>query len=674
MAEKKNHTTKEESVTQKQKARPSRRKPSQPKPAPKAAPAADAAAMESARAKAPRSRNARAKVKDQPKTGPSPKTTAKKSVKKPEKHAEAVTSTALIPAPVTAPAKPVAKSRGKSRQKAAAAEAGGKLRIIPLGGLNEIGKNMTVVEYGDDIIVIDAGMTFPDDELLGVDLVIPDTTYLQKNLDRVRGIFITHGHEDHIGGLPYVLRDVNVPIHCTALTAGIIHTKLKEHPNLNKVNIKVHPDGARVKAGCFTVEFIHVNHSIPDACAFCIHTPLGNVVFTGDFKIDTTPVDGKVIDLERFGQLGREGVLLLCCDSTNAERPGIAQSEQKVRNSFEREFKNCDKRIIVATFASNVHRIQEIINVAVRSGRKVAVSGRSMENILKVGAELGYIKPPKGTIIDLKEIGKYTNDKLVIITTGSQGEPMSALYRMAYSAHRQVQVGYGDKILIAASPIPGNEKPVYGMINELIRKGAEVVYERLADMHVSGHACQEEIKLILALARPKYYMPVHGEYRHLKINAGLGTACGVAPENIFISDLGKVLEISAEGAAFNGTVPSGRVLVDGYGVGDVGAAVLRERKNLSESGVITAVAAVDFRSGQILAGPNIYSRGFIFVREAEELMEEMRVIAYDTLEHCLNKNMTSRNAIKEAISRKLADYLYRKTKREPLILPILIEL
>ncbi len=663
MAEKKNDLILEEQAGQKQRAKPSRRKTQQPKAAAKAIPEEGAVAQGQKKRK-----QAKATVKGEKQTAP--KKSVKKTSKKTETKAEAKaeTKTAVTPTPAKAP-------KGKGKGKKAAAEVPtGKLRIIPLGGLNEIGKNMTVVEYGDDIIVIDAGMTFPDDELLGVDLVIPDTTYLQKNLDRVRGIFITHGHEDHIGGLPYVLRDVNVPIHCTALTAGIIRTKLKEHPNLNKVNIKVHQDGTKVKAGCFTVEFIHVNHSIPDACAFCIHTPLGNVVFTGDFKIDTTPVDGKVIDLERFGQLGREGVLLLCADSTNAERPGIAQSEQKVRNSFEREFKNCDKRIIVATFASNVHRIQEIINVAVRYGRKVAVSGRSMENILKVGAELGYITPPKGTIIDLKDIYKYSADRLVIITTGSQGEPMSALYRMAYSNHRQVQVGYGDKILIAASPIPGNEKPVYGMINELIRKGAEVVYERLADMHVSGHACQEEIKLILALARPKYYMPVHGEYRHLKVNAGLGLACGVPSENIFISDLGKVLEFSAEGAGFNGTVPSGRVLVDGYGVGDVGAAVLRERKSLSESGVITAVAAVDFRSRQILAGPNITSRGFIFVREAEELMEEMRVIAYETLEACLDKGMNSRNAIKEAMSRKLSDYLYRKTKREPLILPILIEL
>ena len=688
MAEKK--PISQEESHPKQKAKPARRGLWKGKAAPAAEePAAAVAVAEAPKAKPARRKNAKAKVKGAEQAAPKAEASAK--AEKPAKAAKSkaakttkakaekpAKSKAKAEKPAKAKAETVAVSapkKGKGRGKQAQPQLPeGKLKIIPLGGLNEIGKNMTVVEYGDDIIVIDAGMTFPDDELLGVDLVIPDTTYLQKNIDRVRGIFITHGHEDHIGGLPYVLREVNVPIHCTALTAGILQVKLKEHPNLNKVTMKVHKDGDKVKAGCFTVEFIHVNHSIPDACAFCIHTPLGNVVFTGDFKIDTTPVDGKVIDLERFGQLGREGVLLLCADSTNAERPGIAQSEQKVRNSFEREFKNCDKRIIVATFASNVHRIQEIINVAVRSGRKVAVSGRSMENILKVGAELGYITPPPGTLVDLKEIHKYSNDRLVIITTGSQGEPMSALYRMAYSNHRQVQVGYGDKILIAASPIPGNEKPVYGMINELIRKGAEVVYERLADMHVSGHACQEEIKLILALTRPKYYMPVHGEYRHLKMNAGLGLACGVESNNIFISDIGKVLELSAQGAEFNGTVPSGRVLVDGYGVGDVGAAVLRERKSLSESGVITAVAVVDIKNGLILSNPEIISRGFIFVREAEELMEEMRLIARETLESCLDKRMTSRNAIKEAISRKLSDYLFRKTKREPLIVPILIEM
>ena len=679
MAEKKSAALPQEELHPKQKAKPSRRGAWKGKPAKQAA-AAEAAAVETMavvetpKAKPAKQKSAKAKVKEPAKKAQSAakaeKTKAKtKKAVKAEAAPKAEKKAKAEKAAVTAPKK----SRSKSKQ--AEELPTGKLKIIPLGGLNEIGKNMTVVEYGDDIIVIDAGMTFPDDELLGVDLVIPDTTYLQKNIDRVRGIFITHGHEDHIGGLPYVLREVNVPIHCTALTAGILNVKLQEHPNLNKVHMKVHKAGDKVKAGCFTVEFIHVNHSIPDACAFCIHTPLGNVVFTGDFKIDTTPVDGNVIDLERFGQLGREGVLLLCADSTNAERPGIAQSEQKVRNSFEREFKNCDKRIIVATFASNVHRIQEIINVAVKSGRKVAVSGRSMENILKVGAELGYITPPPGTLIDLKEIYKYTNDRLVIITTGSQGEPMSALYRMAYSNHRQVQVGYGDKILIAASPIPGNEKPVYGMINELIRKGAEVVYERLADMHVSGHACQEEIKLILALTRPKYYMPVHGEYRHLKVNAGLGMACGVPSENIFISDIGKVLEFSAaEGAKWAGTVPSGRVLVDGYGVGDVGAAVLRERKSLSESGVITAVAVVDIKNGLILSNPEIISRGFIFVREAEELMDELRLLARETLESCLDRNMTSRNAIKEAISRKLSDHLFHKTKREPLIVPILIEM
>lgn len=548
-----------------------------------------------------------------------------------------------------------------------------KLRVIPLGGLNEIGKNMTVLEYGDDIIIVDCGMTFPDDELLGVDMVIPDTSYLLKNAEKVRGIVLTHAHEDHIGALPYVLRDLNVPIYCTALTAGIIKLRISEHRNLKKVKINVRKAGDHVKLGCFDVEFIHVNHSIPDACAFAINSPVGYVVMTGDFKIDSTPVDGSMINLERFGQLGRQGVRLLMCDSTNAERPGITMSERRVGDSFDREFKGCDKRIIIATFASNVHRLQQIIDVAAKYGRKVAVSGRSMENILKVGLELGYIKPPAGVMVELSAIKKYPKNKLVIITTGSQGEPMSALYRMAFSGHRQVEVGEGDKILIAATPIPGNEKSVYGMINELFRKGAEVVYERLADIHVSGHACQEEIKMIISLVKPEYYMPVHGEYRHLMINAQLGRTCGVPEANIFIGDLGKVIEIGSRGAAVGGTVPSGRVLVDGYGVGDVGAAVLRERKNLGQDGIITAVIAVDMKRKRIVSGPEIHSRGFIFVREAEEIMTEMAKQARSAMDLCWEKNTTSRSAIKETISSRLSDYLYKKTKRTPVILPVIVE-
>ncbi len=564
--------------------------------------------------------------------------------------------------------------KNAKKPKKAAAPAATKLKVISLGGLNEIGKNMTVFEYGDDLIVVDAGMTFPDEDLLGVDMVIPDITYLVKNQHKVKGIFLTHAHEDHIGALPYVLRELNVPVYCTALTAGLVKLKLSEHKNLKKPKIHVKKDGDKVKAGCFEVEFIHVNHSIADACAFAIKTPLGTVIVTGDFKIDTTPIDGKMIDLPRLGELGRKGVLMLMMDSTNAERPGIAMSERKVGDSLDREFKGCDSRIIVASFASNVHRVQQIFDVAAKYGRKVAVSGRSMENILKVGTELGYLTLPPNTYVELNEIRKYPKNKMTIITTGSQGEPMSALYRMAFSGHRQVEVGYGDKILIAATPIPGNEKPVYTMINELFRKGADVVYSRLADMHVSGHACQEELKTILALTRPKYFMPMHGEYRHLMVNADLGRACGVAPENIFISDVGRTLEIDDKGAVWGPNVPSGRVLVDGYGVGDVGSAVLKERKILSESGVITAVVGVDMQNRAIVAGPEIISRGFVFVREAEELMAELKALTQETLENCLDKGMTSRSAIKDAVARRLSDYLYKKTKREPLIVPILMEL
>ena len=566
------------------------------------------------------------------------------------------------------------KSAKKTAKKQPETFAGAKLKVISLGGLNEIGKNMTVLEYDNDMIVIDAGMTFPDEDLLGVDMVIPDITYLQKNQEKLRGIFLTHAHEDHIGALPYVLRELNVPVYCTALTAGLVKLKLQEHKDLKKPKITVKKDGDKVKVGCFEVEFLHVNHSIADACAFAIKTPMGMVITTGDFKIDTTPIDGKMIDLPRLGELGKKGVLLLMMDSTNAERPGIAMSERKVGDSLDREFKGCDGRIIVASFASNVHRVQQIFDVAAKYGRKVAVSGRSMENILKVGTELGYLTLPPNTYVDLKEINKYPKNKMVIITTGSQGEPMSALYRMAFSGHRQVEVGYGDKILIAATPIPGNEKPVYTMINELFRKGADVVYSRLADMHVSGHACQEELKTILSLVKPKYFLPVHGEYRHLMVNAELGRACGVAPENIFISDVGRTLEIGEKGANWGPNVPSGRVLVDGYGVGDVGAAVLRERKTLSESGVITAVVGVDMQSRTIVSGPEIISRGFVFVREAEELMAELKALTLETMENCLDKGMTSRNAIKDAIARRLSDYLYKKTKREPLIVPILMEL
>ncbi len=549
-----------------------------------------------------------------------------------------------------------------------------KLRVIPLGGLNEIGKNMTVLEYGEDIIVIDCGMTFPDDELLGVDLVIPDITYLIQNRQKVRGIVLTHAHEDHIGALPYVLRELKVPVYCTALTAGIISLRLSEHKNLGKVKINRKKAGDRFRLGCFDIELVRVNHSVPDAVALAIKTPVGVVVFTGDFKIDTTPINQEMTDLERFGKLGRDGVLLLCQDSTNAERPGFTSSERSVGASFDMQFKHSEgQRIIIATFASNVHRIQQIIDIAARYGRKVAVSGRSMENIIKVGVELGYLQLPPNTLIELNALPRYRKDETVIITTGSQGEPMSALYRMAFSGHRQVEVGEGDKILIAAQPIPGNEKAVYGMINELFKRGAEVVYEKLADIHVSGHACQQELKIILALTRPRFFMPVHGEYRHLQIHAGLAMQGGMKEENIFISDVGRVLELDGETAAFAGTVPSGRVLVDGYGVGDVGAAVLRERKHLSQDGLIVIATALERRKTIIVQGPEVFSRGFIFVKEAEDLTDGVRRLAQAAIEGCASRGVSDRSVIKNEIADRVEDYLYKKTKRGPMVLPVIME-
>jgi len=561
----------------------------------------------------------------------------------------------------------------KKNTPATGSKSGKKLKVIPLGGVGEIGKNMTVLECGDDIIVIDCGMTFPDDELLGVDLVIPDTTYLEKNKEKLRGVCITHAHEDHIGAIPYFLRSFNVPIYCTALTEGVVSLRLTEHKNIKNAKMNICKAGDTVKIGCFTVEFIQVNHSVPDACAFAIKSPAGMILFTGDFKIDTTPPDGKMIDLVRFGELGRKGVDLLLMDSTNADRPGIAMSEKKVSDSLEREFKDCKKRIIIACFASNVHRIQKIIEIAAKHDRKVAVSGRSMENILKVGSDLGYIRADKNRIIELAQIKKYPDEKVVVITTGSQGEPMSALYRMAYSSHRQVEVGIGDKILIAASPIPGNEKSVYHMINELIRKGAEVVYERLADIHVSGHACQEELKLMLSLIKPKFFMPVHGEYRHLKCNAQLAMQTGMPFENIFLTDLGKVLELGGGKAQWGGTVPSGRVLIDGYGVGDVGASVLRERKLIGQDGVIVVSAAVDMYE-RIMASPvTINSRGFVFVKEAEELISELEQLTVETIEYAL-AGKTGIRGIREAVSSRLSDYLNKKTKRSPAIIPAITEI
>ena len=551
---------------------------------------------------------------------------------------------------------------------------GPKLRIIPLGGLNEIGKNMTVFEYGDDMFIVDCGVTFPDDELLGVDLVIPDMTYVVKNKDKVKGVVLTHAHEDHIGSLPYLLRDVKAPIYCTALTAGMVSLKISEHKNLGKVKINVKKPGDRFKLGCFEIELIRVNHSISDAVALAIKTPVGVVVMTGDFKIDPTPIRGEMIDLERFGKLGRDGVMLLMSDSTNAERAGISMSERKVGESFDTYFKGCDRRIIVATFASNVDRLQQIINTAVKYKRKVAVSGRSMENILKVALELGYLQVPDKTLIELSQINRYPMDQLVVITTGSQGEPMSALYRMAFTGHRQIEVGKDDRIIISASPIPGNEKAISQMVNELFRRGADVVYNAIADVHVSGHACQEELKIILALTRPKYFMPVHGECRHLLMHASLAQTCGVDSKNIIIGDLGSVVELDGKTAVQTSTVQAGRVLVDGYGVGDVGAAVLRERKLLSEDGIIVAETVMSRDLSAIVSGPDIISRGFIFTKEAEELNEGMRRIAKKAIEDCIAERKTrDRGVIKNRIRDELSEYLFKQIKRSPMVLPIITE-
>ncbi|MEA4919579.1 MAG: ribonuclease J [Clostridiaceae bacterium] len=569
------------------------------------------------------------------------------------------------------------KSIQNSQKNPARAEKKGvpKLRIIPLGGLNEIGKNLTVFEYGEDIFIVDCGLTFPDDELLGVDLVIPDMTYLVKNKEKVRGVVLTHAHEDHIGALPYFLRDIKAPIYCTALTAGVISLKISEHKNLGKVKINVKKAGDHIKLGCFDIELIRVNHSIADAVALAIKTPVGMVVMTGDFKIDPTPIKGEMIDLERFGRLGREGVMLLMSDSTNAERQGFSMSERKVGESFDSYFKNCDRRMIVATFASNVDRIQQIINTAVKYKRKVAVSGRSMENILKVAMELGYIQVPDKTLIDLNQINRYPKEQLVVITTGSQGEPMSALYRMAFTGHRQIEVGKDDRIIISASPIPGNEKAISQMVNELFRRGADVVYNAIADVHVSGHACQEELKIILALVKPRYFMPVHGECRHLLIHASLAQASGLDSRNIIIGDLGSVVEFDGNTAVQSSTVQAGRVLVDGYGVGDVGAAVLRERKLLSEDGIIVAEAILNKELTAIISGPDIISRGFIYTKEAEELNEGMRRIAKNAIERCIvDIKLRDRNVIKNKLKEDLSEYLYKQIKRSPMVLPIITEI
>lgn len=544
------------------------------------------------------------------------------------------------------------------------------VRIIPLGGLEEIGKNITLYECGDDMILVDCGMAFPDDDLPGIDLVIPDFTYVIKNKEKIRGLFITHGHEDHIGSIPYLLKEFDLPVYGTRLTLGLVEGKLKEHGI--KGDLRVCSPTDRVKAGCFDVEFIHVNHSIPDSVGFAIRCPGGLFVHTGDFKIDTTPIDGDVIDLARFGELGAEGVTMLLTDSTNAEREGFTPSERTVGNSFENLFSQAqNKRIIVATFSSNIHRIQQIIDEAVRCSRKVAVSGRSMINVVSVASELGYLNVPEGVLIDIDSIRKYPPENIVIITTGSQGEPMSALHRMAFSDHRKVDVGPGDLIIISATPIPGNEKTVSRVVNELMKLGAEVIYERMYYVHVSGHACAEEIKLIHTLTKPKYYMPLHGEYKHLVKNAKIAESLGTDKKNIVIAQIGNVVEVTENNVKIVNTVPAGRMLVDGYGVGDVGNIVLKDRKHLAEDGLIAVVMTIDGVSGDILAGPDIVTRGFVYVREAEELIIDAKRVVCNVLDSYQGRDWST---IKQKVRDDLSRYLYERTKRSPMILPIIMEI
>lgn len=550
------------------------------------------------------------------------------------------------------------------------------IKIIPLGGLNEIGKNLTVFEYDDDAVILDCGMAFPDDEMLGVDIVIPDITYLHKISDKIRGIVLTHGHEDHIGALPYVLKEFSVPVYGTRLTLGILKNKLKEHGILNKSKLNTINAGDRVRLGMFTAEFIHTNHSIADAVAIALHTPSGTILHTGDFKIDSTPIDSDMIDLARFGELGKNGVLALMSDSTNADRAGVTYSESSIGKTFYNLFEKADQnkqRIIVATFASNVHRVQQIIDAAVKSKRKVAVSGRSMENVIQAAIELEYMHVPDGTIISIDEINRYPKDKLVVITTGSQGESMAALTRMAFTSHKKINIEPDDLVIISASPIPGNEKSVANVVNELLKQGAEVVYEKQADVHVSGHACQEELKMILSLVKPKYFIPVHGEYRHLCKHKELAEMTGIDKKNIFVMDIGQVLEISNSSARVVGSVPAGKVLVDGLGVGDVGNIVLRDRKHLAEDGIIIVVMTIEKESGECVSGPDIISRGFVYVRESEDLMDEIKRETEIVVNACTSGKNFDWTTLKTRVKGDVGNFLYAKTKRRPMILPIIME-
>ena len=546
------------------------------------------------------------------------------------------------------------------------------IKVSFLGGLNEVGKNMTLFEYGEDMFLVDCGLAFPDQDMLGVDLVLPDFTYVERNADRIRGIVITHGHEDHIGGLPYLLKVLNVPVYGTKLTIGLIQGKLREHGLLNSASLNVIKPGDVITLGGFTVEAIHVNHSIPDALGLAIRCEGGTIVHTGDFKIDTTPIDGGMMDLGRLAEIGQEGVLCLMSDSTNAERPGFTESERKVGESFETLFRKAgNNRIIVATFSSNIHRVQQIMNVAASLGRKVALVGRSLENVVSISAELGYLNIPEGIVIDIKN--RYPADKLVIITTGSQGEPMSALTRMAFSDHRKVEIHPNDYVIISATPIPGNEKTVSRVVNELMKLGADVVYEKMYEVHVSGHACQEELKMIMGIVKPKYFIPVHGELKHLRKHAGLALSMGIPKENILIADNGRVAEISKKALRCTSTVPAGRVFVDGYGVGDVGSVVLRDRKHLAQDGLVIVAVCIDRESGMIVSGPDVVTRGFVYVKESEELINAAREVAVEAIEAQTDGGYFDWNSIKASLRDEISHLMYERTKRSPMILPVIME-
>ena len=549
-----------------------------------------------------------------------------------------------------------------------------KLKIIPLGGLGEIGKNMTAYEFGSDIIVVDCGMGFPDEDMYGIDIVLPDISYLKANADRIRGLILTHGHEDHIGAVPYVLKDLDIPIYTTPLTAALVELKLEEHDLLYNTQIFTKKAGSVFRLGCFTIEFIHVNHSIPDSVALAIGTPLGTVIHTGDFKIDVTPISGGMIDLVRLGQLGNDGVLALLSDSTNVEKPGHSDSERKVGESFNKLFMGCDKRIIITTFASNVHRLQQIVNVAAKYKRKVAITGRSMENVLRVATVLGYMDIPENVMVDIEQINKLPKNQVVIISTGSQGETMSALYRMAFSEHKQVRIDAGDRVIISASAIPGNENMISRVVDELFHKGAEVIYDRHTDLHVSGHASQEEQKMILALTKPKYFIPVHGEYRMLVKHAEISKMMGVQPKNVVIGENGKVIEITKKAITCENTVPSGAVLVDGSGVGEVGSVVMRDRHRLAEDGMVVVVMPFSSQDHVLIADPEIVTRGFIYVKEAEAMMDELKRVTLESVAACEAQHISDWTTIKSKVKNNLSGYLYKTTRRSPMILPVISEI